>query len=54
MFTKKHYIEIGKILKRNKDIPQIKRLTNDFIALFEWDNKNFDKEKFINFLNKLD
>ena len=45
MISKKYYIEIAKILAKNK--PYNIKLINDFINLFYTDNNKFNKSLFI-------
>ena len=45
MISKKYYVEIAKILAKNK--PYNLKLINDFINLFYTDNNKFNKSLFI-------
>lgn len=45
MFTKEHYIEIAKILKKNK-LSRFSMIVEDFVELFRG-NPKFDKETFL-------
>ena len=53
MFTKEHYTAVAKVLHRNKltvlydSQVLFNKMVQDFVALFEKDNKKFDAEKFL-------
>jgi len=57
MFTKKHYIEIAKVLRDSQDEKYVQSvqfklchliIVQDFVALLEEDDSKFDAEKFLN------
>lgn len=65
MFTKKHFETIAETLRtlKNKDsfttseesdteLVDIEMVIDRFVSLFEDDNPLFNKEKFINYINK--
>jgi hypothetical protein len=49
--SKQHFIKIADILRYNKDKP-FNDLINEFIIYFESENPNFDKSRFLEYLNK--
>lgn len=48
--SKKHFIRIADILRYNKN-KSYDDLINDFCLYFETENGNFNKEKFLEYLN---
>lgn len=51
MLSKKHYIEIAKILNKHHN-GNLVPLVYDFIDYLERDNPNFDKDKFLKAVKK--
>ena len=56
MFTKEHYIAVAKVLHCNKSTVLydnqvlFSKVVQDFVSLFEKDNKKFDAEKFLDII----
>jgi hypothetical protein len=55
MMTRKHFIKFANAIRDNEqcaDCVSKTSLINDLIVIFRQDNNNFDKQRFINFINR--
>lgn len=50
IFSQKHYIAIGNILKRYIHSDDGGEIFNEFIRIFEEDNNKFDRDRFVDFV----